>query len=82
MVAEIRPAARQRPSADPRTRLRAEAGDTLVIDAAGQAGLPRVGTIVAVSGPDGSPPYLVRWVTGDYESTIIPGPGSHVEKHW
>ncbi len=59
---------------------RAQPGDTLVIDGAGMAGLPRTGTIIAVTGQDGKPPYLVRWTAGDYESRISPGPGARVEK--
>ena len=59
----------------------AEVGDTLVIDGGGMGGLPRLGTIIAVTGQDGSPPYLVRWLTGEYESRVLPGPGAHVEKH-
>ena len=61
--------------------IRAEPGDTLVIDGAGMAGLPQLGTIVAVYGQDGAPPYLVRWIAGDYECRLYPGPGSHIERH-
>ena len=60
--------------------LYAEIGDMLVIDDSGMAGLPRIGTIIAVTGPDGSPPYLVRWLAGDYESRIRPGRGARVER--
>jgi len=65
----------------PGLALRAEPGDTLVIDGAGAGGLPRTGTIIAVTGQDGSPPYVVRWTSGDYESRISPGPGARVERH-
>jgi Domain of unknown function (DUF1918) len=68
------------PSADGPV-LRAEVGDTLVIDSGGMAGLPRIGTIIAVTGQDGSPPYMVRWLAGEYESRILPGAGARVEKH-
>lgn len=60
--------------------LRAEVGDTLIIEVRGPAGIPRVGEIVAVTSPDGSPPYRVRWLAGEYESVISPGPGARVEK--
>lgn len=60
--------------------LRAEVGDTLVIDG-GMAGLPRIGAIIAVTGRDGSPPYLVRWLAGEYESRISPGAGARIGKH-
>lgn len=71
----------QRPSPGPRPALRAEPGDTLVIEGAGMAGLPRTGIIIAVEGQDGRPPYLVRWTMGDYESRISPGPGARIDRH-
>ncbi len=44
--------------------LRAEVGDMLITRhrTGGLAGIPRLGEIVAVTGPDGSPPYRVRWL--------------------
>jgi hypothetical protein len=60
--------------------LRAEAGDTLVMTAEETARFPRIGQILAVLGPDGSPPYRVRWLAGEYESQVTPGPGARVEK--
>lgn len=64
----------------PSTTLRAQVGDTLIAEGAGLAGTPRIGEIVAVTNADGSPPYRVRWLAGDYESLIFPGPGTRVEK--
>jgi hypothetical protein len=60
--------------------LQAEVGDWLVMDDGGIGGIPRIGEIVAVTNPDGSPPYRVRWLAGEYESLITPGPGARVEK--
>jgi hypothetical protein len=60
--------------------LRAQVGDMLVIDQGSAAGVPRIGEIIGVLSADGSPPYLVRWLVGDYESTIQPGPGARIEK--
>lgn len=62
------------------TLLRAQVGDTLVIEDKSVAGTPRIGRILAVGSPDGSPPYRVRWLAGEYESLISPGPGARVEK--
>jgi hypothetical protein len=56
----------------------ARPGDTVVIDGAGMAGLPRTGTIIAV-GQQGEPPYLIRWTAGDYDSWFTPGPGARIE---
>ncbi len=60
--------------------LRGEPGDTLVIDGAGMSGPPRTG-IITVAGEDGRPQFLVRWITGDYESRISPGTSARIEKH-
>jgi hypothetical protein len=70
----------QRPFPSQETALCAEPGDTLLIDGAGTPGIPRTGIIVAVTGPGGKPPYVVRWTTGDYVSRVIPGPGARVER--
>jgi Domain of unknown function (DUF1918) len=68
-------------SPDPPMTLRAEPGDSLVIGQAGVGfGIPRVGQIIAVLSPDGSPPYLVHWVAGDYDSVILPGSGAHIDR--
>lgn len=59
--------------------LRAAVGDTLVIGE-GLTGTPRVGEIVEVISPDGAPPYRVRWLAGEYESLVSPGPEARVQK--
>jgi hypothetical protein len=70
----------QCPHRDASASMRAEPGDTLAIDGAGMAGLPRLGMVVAVYGAAGAPPYLVRWTAGDYQSRVSPGPGARIEK--
>ena len=64
---------------EPGQDLHAEPGDILITGNTGATALPRVGTITRVS-PGGSPPYLVHWHAGDYESRIWPAPGAHVRK--
>ena len=44
------------------TLLSAQVGDTLLIEDDSIASTPCIGRILAVSGPDGSPPYRVRWL--------------------
>lgn len=73
-------AARRDESSSPSATLRAEVGDFLVVDEGGPAGLPSLGEIISVPSPDGSPPYRVRWLAGEYESTILPAPGARIEK--
>jgi hypothetical protein len=69
----------QEPSADCGQGWRAEPGDTIIIDGSDLAG-PRIGTIISVGSADGSPPYLVHWHAGDYESRICPGPGARIRR--
>jgi hypothetical protein len=52
----------------------------VVAEGAGVAGIPRIGEIVAVTKADGSPPFRVRWLAGEYESLVFPGPGARIEK--
>ena len=40
----------------------------------------RIGTIVALRNADGSPPYVVHWLAGDYDSLIQPGPTARIER--
>jgi hypothetical protein len=58
--------------------MRANVGDELIVEETEICGAARVGTIVAVKGSDGSPPYLVHWVAGDYDSLVSPWPGVRV----
>jgi hypothetical protein len=59
--------------------MRAHVGDELVVESTQPAHMRRVGTIVALRTADGSPPYLVHWLVGDYPSLIYPGPGVRME---
>jgi len=58
--------------------MHAVAGDTIAIPGArvGEAG--RVGQVLEARGPDGSPPYLVRWNDG-HEAVCWPGPEARVQ---
>jgi hypothetical protein len=41
----------------------------------------RDGEIVEVHGPDGEPPYLVRWSDDGHTSLFFPGPDARVHHH-
>jgi Domain of unknown function (DUF1918) len=58
--------------------MKANVGDELIVGETEICGAPRVGTIVSVMGSDGSPPYLVHWVAGDYDSLVSPWPAVQV----
>lgn len=61
--------------------MRAEAGDWLVVESPHTGTVHRRGLVLEAHGPDGSPPFLIRWTGDDHESLVFPGPDAHVEKH-
>jgi hypothetical protein len=61
--------------------MKAEIGDELVVESTEAMSARRTGTIVGLKTADGSPPYLVHWVVGDYDSLIFPGPSTRMEVH-
>jgi hypothetical protein len=58
--------------------VRAHVGDELTVESTMPVPSRRVGTIVGLKNADGSPPYLVHWVVGDYDSLILPGPNTRM----
>lgn len=60
--------------------MKAQVGDRLVIDGTNLGDRRRVGVVTGLAHPDGSPPYLVRWLEDDHETLVFPGPTAHVER--
>jgi Domain of unknown function (DUF1918) len=59
--------------------MKAQVGDRLVVEGV-RLGVPRrVGVIIAVRNPDGTPPYDVRWLDSGRESVVFPGAEARVE---
>nr|WP_308211696.1 DUF1918 domain-containing protein [Nocardiopsis dassonvillei] len=56
----------------------ASVGDRIHIEGKGAGMRGRVGEVIEVRGPEGGPPYLVRFSDG-HESLIYPGPDAVVE---
>ena len=54
--------------------MRAQVGDELIVESTVPMPSRRVGVVIGLKNADGSPPYLVHWVVGDYTSVIFPGP--------
>jgi Domain of unknown function (DUF1876)/Domain of unknown function (DUF1918) len=50
-------------------------GDRVVLAAPNASGATRDGEVLETRGPDGGPPYLVRWSDG-HEGLFYPGPGA------
>ena len=57
--------------------MKAAVGDRLVINATHVDGPVRDGEVLEVHGPNGEPPYLVRWSDG-HENLVFPGPDASV----
>ncbi len=57
--------------------VKAAVGDRLVVNATHVDGAVRDGEVIEVRGPDGQPPYLVRWSDG-HEGLVYPGPDAHI----
>ena len=60
--------------------MRAEQGDWLIVESLHTGEVRRRGQVLEVHGPDGTPPFLIRWNDDDHESLVFPGPDAHVEK--
>jgi len=53
-------------------------GDRVTVYA--RHGPDRDGEVVAVRGPDGQPPYVVRWSASGEETVFFPGPGTVIQQ--
>ncbi len=54
--------------------MQARVGDRLIPD-----GDPdRTGLVIGLRNADGSPPYVVRWLTGDHIALVFPGPYARI----
>jgi hypothetical protein len=61
--------------------MRAAVGDRIVIKGHYVGEPDRDAEILEVRGPDGSPPYLVRWSDDGHEGLFFPGPDAVVEHY-
>ena len=51
----------------------AKVGDWLVVRRRALDQPARIGQILEVSDPDGSPPFVVRWLDDERTSVVVPG---------
>jgi Domain of unknown function (DUF1918) len=54
--------------------MKAQVGDRLLPD----GDLHRAGVIISLRNADGSPPYVVRWLSDGHIALVFPGPYTHV----
>ena len=60
--------------------MQAHIGDQLTVRGRHQGDGERHGEIIQVDGPDGAPPYLVRWQDG-HDSMFFPASDAEVTHH-
>jgi hypothetical protein len=60
--------------------MRAQVGDRLVAEGTHVGDSRRVGVVVEVRHPDGTPPYVVRWLDNEHEALVFPGPDARIER--
>jgi hypothetical protein len=58
--------------------MKAQVGDWLVIKGTTVDRSDERGLITEVRSPDGSPPYVVRWLTSGHVAMVFPGPDAIV----
>jgi hypothetical protein len=61
--------------------MRAAVGDKIVVRGQHVGDHGRNAVILAVEGPNGEPPYLVRWQDDSHESLFFPGPDAIAEHY-
>jgi len=59
--------------------MRAKLGDRLILESTHVGDRRRIGIVTELRHPDGSPPYMVRWLDDGHEALIFPGPDARVE---
>jgi hypothetical protein len=58
--------------------MKAQAGDRIVIRSRRVGHIEREGEILEVHGPDGTPPFLVRWYEDDHTALLFPGSDAEI----
>ncbi|HEU5271490.1 MAG TPA: DUF1918 domain-containing protein [Jatrophihabitans sp.] len=59
--------------------MKAMVGDRLVVTSRHVDEARRIGEILEVHGPDGTPPYVVRWQGHADTAVVVPGADAHIE---
>ena len=59
--------------------MKAQVGDRLLLEGTHVGDPRRVGVIMEVRNPDGSPPYVVKWLDNEHEALVYPGPDARVQ---
>lgn len=68
------PAGATTPGRERSTAMQASVGDRLIVKSHRGGEPDRDALILEVRGPDGAPPYIVRWEEDGHEGFLFPGP--------
>jgi hypothetical protein len=60
-------------------RMRAQPGEQIRVRGHHHGEPDRCGLVVEVRGPDGTPPFVVRWDDAGHEVLFFPGPDAVIE---
>jgi Domain of unknown function (DUF1918) len=58
--------------------MRAHTGDLLIVKGRTDSSAARRAMVLEAHGPDGSAPFLVRWIESGHEALVFPGPDAVV----
>jgi hypothetical protein len=61
--------------------MKANPGDRIIVRSTHVGEPDRDGEILEARGPDGTPPYLVRWSDDGHEGLLVPGPDTQIHHH-
>ena len=78
MAETARPGAPKGTAAERKHTMRAQVGDLLIADG-GES--HRVCEIIRLNHADGSPPYVVRWLSDGHIALMFPGPYARLVPH-
>jgi hypothetical protein len=59
--------------------MQAKLGDRLILESIHVGDRKRIGIVTELCHPDGSPPYMVRWLDDGHQALVFPGPDARVE---
>ncbi|HET6213965.1 MAG TPA: DUF1918 domain-containing protein [Micromonosporaceae bacterium] len=59
--------------------MKAQRGDRLILEDTPAGDHHRIGVIIRLRHPDGTPPYVVRWLDDGREALVFPGPDARID---
>jgi hypothetical protein len=58
--------------------MRADTGDLLIVKGRTDSSAARRAMVLEAHGPDGTAPFLVRWIDSGHQALVFPGPDALV----